>query len=290
MIIVAFLLIIVSQLVFLSSQMLRATRSLFKSFTTPSEARACLLRVMNGHPDPPSVGLLTAIKLGLFNRVAHGLLWPLSAGYFENIYGDLSVGSIAALRFVSNAIDQKDKNAIRSCTDNELGDTLVNAIEMAKEEDDKDGGTISSNFHSIPESATISAHSIRLCCWWGAVRGDDVKQVNAVDWFGQKIILEPDEDLRAGYRQGRSMLFKALLRGLTVRAEVGLDVMRDVHTLEQHLLDFEMSLIPHPDLATDFRPTGTPHAPPPSEVSFETTEWKLVDVNKILGGNPPLRV
>ncbi|KAF4699811.1 hypothetical protein FOZ62_031964, partial [Perkinsus olseni] len=56
-----------------------------------------------------------------------------------------------------------------------------------------------------------------------------------------------------------------------------------------HIFRIEMDLIPHSEAMSDYRPTSSMNRDISCGVSYEPTQWKIVDINDVFGGNPPMK-
>jgi hypothetical protein len=221
-----------------------------------------------------------------YNRVGRQLLFPLCDGRFETILADLIEGGPQVLRHLSSMVTNQDKNGIIACTEDNLSNKIIE--ESFKEET----GAVKWEISGI-NSVRVN----KLQCIMGFVRGDDLKQKLVIPMMGQIFVIDagdlPDD---LNFRQRLELLKNELSGGVTVRAQVYVNCTQmltvgsitDANPSVDHLINLEMKLTPHSDIATQYRPTSTPNTPPPDEVTLECSEWKLVDINNIMGGNHPI--
>jgi hypothetical protein len=154
----------------------------------------------------------------------------------------------------------------------------------------------SGDFKDVWSLGRVQAVSLeKLQVVMGVLRGEDLKNKTVVPLFGQFFVLDnADASINElSMRQRLELLRKELHAGVVVQGEVLVKVDQvingETHLSVDHLITMEAMIIPHPDVATEFRPVATPHSEPPSEgVTFEVTEWKIVDFNRVLDGNFPI--
>jgi hypothetical protein len=256
--------------------MLRLTRQFFDSKTL-------FERITGGtHKIAGGAGLVSAMKQRWFyNRVAKSLLLPLCNGRFESVDSDLLEGGPEALKFVVESLAAADFNALTPTTEESLLSRLQTSGEDWRGE------------WSMGQVQMVRLEKLQVIM--GALRGEDLKNKTVVPLFGQFFVLDNADASLAELpmRERLELLRKELHAGVVIQGEVLVKIDQVVKGEPQlaidHLLKLEASIIPHPDVATEFRPAGTPHSQPPAEgVIFEATDWRVVDINGIMDGNFPI--
>jgi hypothetical protein len=255
--------------------MLTATR-FFRSAET-----GLLKSVSAGMTQPLPAGLL---KRFLNNSVATKFITRMHRRRFESIPDDLIAGAPAALQYLARHVAAKDFNAINLCAE----ESFAKKIEQELSAEANTGWEISKIINTQLGSLNVII---------GAVRGDKVDPNLLRTMFGlQFVVVDIDKVMEEkGLFELPSLheLQVDKLNGMIIQADMLVDVEQTTSSEEiskqvRHWLKLEMSIIPHSEAATEFRPTSNPTEEPPLLVAFEPTDWKIVDLNNFMRGNSPI--
>jgi len=224
------------------------------------------------------------LKRFVYNSVASRFVTVMHRRRFETIPADLIAGAPAALQYLSRHITSRDVNAINLCTEETLAKRIEQELSAAPVAD-----------WEITKVINTQIGSLKVII--GAVRGDKVDPRLLRTMLGlQFVVVDIDKVLEEKGLFEMPTLHELQvdrLNGMIIQADMLVDVEQktagDDHAHQvRHWLKLEMSIIPHSEAATEFRPTNNPTEEPPMLVAFEPTDWKIVDLNNFMSGNPPI--
>ena len=236
-----------------------------------------------GAKSTPTVGFLRRF---FYNDVAKTILQPFCYGRFATVKEDLIAGAPEALQYLARHVSTKDFNAINLCTEDSLAKKVKDGLS------DKDA--VSWEINKVLSTDITTLHVIL-----GAIRGDKVDADLMRSFMGLDYVINNKMIEKFGDRPFSELLgsasdiYKDQMNGVIIQADVLITVEQAINSVQSpepvnHWLKLEMSIIPHGESSTEFRPTSNPQAEPQLSVAFEPTDWKIVDVNNVMNGNPPI--
>ena len=236
-----------------------------------------------GFKSGPQVGFMRRL---IYNDVAKTVLQPFCYGRFSTVKDDLHAGAPEALQYLARHISSKDFNAINLCTEDSFAKRL--------KDDLSEMDSVSWEITKVT-SANLASLNVIL----GAIRGDTVDSDLVRSFLGLEYVINSKMVDKYGERPFSELLgsasdiYKDQMNGIIIQADLVVAVDQAVNGVPctepvSHWVKLEMSIIPHSESSTEFRPTSNPQAEPQLSVAFEPTDWKIVDVNNVMGGNPPI--
>jgi len=242
--------------------------------------------VLSGTKETPPVSLAQSL---IYNPVAQMALKPYCYGRFNDIVSDLRTGAPEALQYLARHISVKDFNAISLCTE----ESFATKIKAEVQSEDSPHWVI---------KKVNSCQLKKLKVFLGAIRGDNVPDNRLRSILGLCYVIVDVEGVMAKVGDLPFLEFLNKVRelqtdrlnGVIIQADLLIDVEQSLERENEstenavHWLKLEMSVVPHSESATEFRPTNNPTEEPKLTVAFEPTDWKIVDLNNFMNGNHPL--
>ncbi|KAF4654099.1 hypothetical protein FOL47_010151 [Perkinsus chesapeaki] len=228
-----------------------------------------------------------------YNHIAFSYLAQLCPDYFATYEGtmtDICKGSQIALKYLSEKVTDDDLNALNQRLEDSLYEEMSNAV---------------AKYRPVWEIEwpDVEAQLDQLIIIMGGTRGGKIRPGQIFTIGGQQLVMHTEEAARMNLSNPKKWSKAAgLLRsGGLVNADVRIKCRQKFwipgeeekpakSEATTHIFRIEMDLIPHSEAMSDYRPTSSMNARDIScGVSYEPTQWKIIDINDVFGGNPPMK-
>ncbi|KAF4743425.1 hypothetical protein FOZ63_032206 [Perkinsus olseni] len=227
-----------------------------------------------------------------YNHIAFSYLAQLCPDYFttfDGTMGDICNGSQIALKYLSEKVTDDDLNALNQRLEDSFYEHLSEAVTEYRPAWEIEW----------PE---VVAELDQLIIIMGATRGGTIRPGQIFSIGGQQLVMHTEEAAQINLSNPKKWSKAAgLLRsGGLVNADVRIRCKQKfwIPAEEEkpekfepttHIFRIEMDLIPHSEAMSDYRPTSSMNRDISCGVSYEPTQWKIVDINDVFGGNPPMK-